>query len=59
MSKAKSSRDRRIAPPGVTRVTRSSIINPQDSQRTKPTDSGLVNDLSLMSVSEQQALLAR
>ncbi|XP_048023974.1 NAD-dependent protein deacetylase sirtuin-3 [Megalobrama amblycephala] len=58
MSKAKSSRDRRIAPPGVTRVTRSSI-NPQDSQRTKPTDSGLVNDLSLMSVSEQQALLAR
>ncbi|XP_058606780.1 NAD-dependent protein deacetylase sirtuin-3, mitochondrial isoform X3 [Onychostoma macrolepis] len=58
MSKAKSSRDRRIAPPGITRVTRSSI-NPQDSQRTKPTDSGLVDDLSLMSVSEQQASLAR
>ncbi|XP_077049617.1 NAD-dependent protein deacetylase sirtuin-3 [Siphateles boraxobius] len=59
MSKAKSSRDRRINPPGVTRVTRSSIITTQDSQRTKPTDSGLVDDLSLMSVSEQQALLAR
>ncbi|XP_042600180.1 NAD-dependent protein deacetylase sirtuin-3 [Cyprinus carpio] len=58
MSKAKSSRDRRIAPPGVTRVTRSSI-NPQDSRRSKPTDSGLVDDLSLMSVSEQQASLAR
>ncbi|KAK2894595.1 hypothetical protein QQF64_012523 [Cirrhinus molitorella] len=58
MSKAKSSRDRRIAPPGVARVTRSSI-NPQDSQRTKPADSGLVDDLSLMSVSEQQASLAR
>ncbi|KAI2653469.1 NAD-dependent protein deacetylase sirtuin-3, mitochondrial [Labeo rohita] len=58
MSKAKSSRDRRIAPSGVARVTRSSI-NPQDSQRTKPTDSGLVDDLSLMSVSEQQASLAR
>ncbi|XP_016091808.1 NAD-dependent protein deacetylase sirtuin-3-like [Sinocyclocheilus grahami] len=58
MSKAKSSRDRRIAPPGVTRVTRSSI-NPPDSQRSKPTDSGLVDDLSLMSVSEQQASLAR
>lgn len=58
MSKAKSSRDRRIALPGVTRVTRSSI-NPQDSRRSKPTDSGLVDDLSLMSVSEQQASLAR
>lgn len=58
MSKAKSSRDRRIAPPGITRVTRSSI-NPQDSQRSKPTDSGLVDDLSLMRVSEQQASLAR
>ncbi|KAK7160384.1 hypothetical protein R3I93_008127 [Phoxinus phoxinus] len=59
MSKAKSSRDRRINPAGVTRVTRSSIITTQDSQRTKPADSGLVDDLSLMSVSEQQALLAR
>lgn len=59
MSKAKSRRDRRINAPGVTRVTRSSIITTQDSQRTKPTDSGLVDDLSLMSVSEQQALLAR
>ncbi|XP_052437860.1 NAD-dependent protein deacetylase sirtuin-3 isoform X1 [Carassius gibelio] len=58
MSKAKSTRDRRIALPGVTRVTRSSI-NPQDSRRSKPTDSGLVDDLSLMSVSEQQASLAR
>ncbi|XP_026143104.1 NAD-dependent protein deacetylase sirtuin-3 [Carassius auratus] len=58
MSKAKSSRDRRIALPVVTRVTRSSI-NPQDSRRSKPTDSGLVDDLSLMSVSEQQASLAR
>ncbi|XP_016310815.1 NAD-dependent protein deacetylase sirtuin-3-like [Sinocyclocheilus anshuiensis] len=55
---SKSSRDRRIPPPGVTRVTRSSI-NPQDSQRSKPTDSGLVDDLSLMSVSDQQASLAR
>ncbi|KAK7151955.1 hypothetical protein R3I94_008329 [Phoxinus phoxinus] len=59
MSKAKSSRDRRINPAGVTRVTRSSTITTQDSQRTKPADSGLVDDLSLMSVSEQQALLAR
>ncbi|XP_043120204.1 NAD-dependent protein deacetylase sirtuin-3 isoform X2 [Puntigrus tetrazona] len=58
MSKAKSSRDRRIAPLGVSRVTRSSN-NPQECQRSKPTDSGLVDDLSLMSVSEQQASLAR
>ncbi|XP_051952719.1 NAD-dependent protein deacetylase sirtuin-3 [Xyrauchen texanus] len=59
MSKAKSSRDRRATHPSVTRVTRSSIIGPQDSQRSKASDSGLVNDLSLMRVSEQQASLTR
>ncbi|KAI7802369.1 NAD-dependent protein deacetylase sirtuin-3 [Triplophysa rosa] len=54
MSKAKSSRDRRVFQPSVTRVTRSSV-NLQDPQRIKPSASCLVNDLSLMRVSEQQA----
>lgn len=51
MSKAKS---RRVIQPNVTRVTRSAIANPQDTQHIKPSASGLVNDLSLMTVSEQQ-----
>nr|XP_055029797.1 NAD-dependent protein deacetylase sirtuin-3 isoform X2 [Misgurnus anguillicaudatus] len=52
MSKAKS---RRVIQPNVTRVTRSAIANPQmDTAHIKPSASGLVNDLSLMTVSEQQ-----
>lgn len=58
MSKAKSSRERRVVQPSVTRVTRSSV-NLQDSQRIKPSASGLVDYLSLMTVSEQQASSAR
>ncbi|XP_056622160.1 NAD-dependent protein deacetylase sirtuin-3 [Triplophysa dalaica] len=53
MSKAKSSRERRVIQPSITRVTRSSV-NLQDTQHIKPSASGLVNDLSLMRVSEQQ-----
>ncbi|KAI4901632.1 hypothetical protein NFI96_012803 [Prochilodus magdalenae] len=63
MSKARLSRDRRGALSGFTRVTRSSISS-QDSgsaasQQGRPSDSGLLDDLCLMRVSEQQASLAR
>ncbi|XP_053478867.1 NAD-dependent protein deacetylase sirtuin-3 [Ictalurus furcatus] len=63
MSKAKMSRERRSNQPGFGRVTRSSITSqestPSSSQQSKPSDSVLLNDLSLMRVSELQASLAR
>lgn len=63
MSKAKMSRDRRSSQPGFGRVTRSSISSqesaPSSSQQSKPSDSVLLDDLSLMRVSELQASLAR
>ncbi|KAF5897525.1 NAD-dependent protein deacetylase sirtuin-3-like [Clarias magur] len=63
MSKAKMSRDRRINQPGFGRVTRSSITSQESAssslQQGKPSDSVLLNDLSLMRVSELQASLAR
>ncbi|XP_036440878.1 NAD-dependent protein deacetylase sirtuin-3 isoform X1 [Colossoma macropomum] len=58
MSKARFSRDRR-----VTRVTRSSISSHDSgsaaAQQGRPSDSGLLDDLSLMRVSELQTLLTR
>ncbi|KAI5098101.1 hypothetical protein C0J45_11828 [Silurus meridionalis] len=63
MSKAKINRDRRNNQPGFSRVTRSSISFQESasssSQQTKPSDSVLLDDLSLMRVSELQASLAR
>ncbi|KAB5574813.1 hypothetical protein PHYPO_G00213450 [Pangasianodon hypophthalmus] len=63
MSKAKMSRDRRSNQPGFGRVTRSSITSQESasssSQQSKPSDSVLLDDLSLMRVSELQASLAR
>ncbi|KAL7871140.1 hypothetical protein SRHO_G00086370 [Serrasalmus rhombeus] len=58
MSKARFSRDRR-----VTRLTRSSISSHDPgsaaSQQGRPSDSGLLDDLSLMRVSELQTSLTR
>ncbi|XP_066540382.1 NAD-dependent protein deacetylase sirtuin-3 [Hoplias malabaricus] len=61
MSKARLSRDRRNTQPSFTRVTRSSVSlqDSASSQQGRSTDSGLLDDLSLMRVSEQQASLAR
>ncbi|XP_058243789.1 NAD-dependent protein deacetylase sirtuin-3 isoform X1 [Hemibagrus wyckioides] len=63
MSKAKMSRDRRSNQPAFGRVTRSFIGSqesaPSSSQQSKPSDSVLLDDLSLMRVSELQASLAR
>ncbi|KAM9481592.1 NAD-dependent protein deacetylase sirtuin-3 isoform 1-T3 [Clarias gariepinus] len=63
MSKAKMSRDRWINQPGFSRVTRSSITSQESAssslQQGKPSDSVLLDDLSLMRVSELQASLAR
>ncbi|TSK38494.1 NAD-dependent protein deacetylase sirtuin-3, mitochondrial [Bagarius yarrelli] len=57
------SRDRRGIQPGFGRVTRSSISSQEStstsSQQSKPSDSVLLDDLSLMRVSELQATLAR
>lgn len=59
MSKARLSRDRRAAPVGISRVTRSSMMSPQDCERSRAPDSRLLDELSLMSVSEKQASAAR
>ncbi|XP_073785257.1 uncharacterized protein isoform X2 [Danio rerio] len=59
MSKARLSRDRRAASVGVSRVTRSSMMSPQDCERSRAPDPGLLDELSLMSVSEQQASATR
>lgn len=63
MSKTKMSRDRRSNQPGIGRVTRSSVGSqesaPSSSQQSKPSDVVLLDDLSLMRVSELQASLAR
>ncbi|XP_063052509.1 NAD-dependent protein deacetylase sirtuin-3 [Engraulis encrasicolus] len=72
MSKAKSSRDKRATQAALSRVTRSSSTQsrqtdllwpqtsgPQAQPSTKPLESAIVQDLSLMSVSEQQASASR
>ncbi|KAI1905438.1 hypothetical protein AGOR_G00016180 [Albula goreensis] len=72
MSKARPSWDKRASQPGLPRVTRSSSSQarqaespgPQDAAGAgpawgKPSDSALAQDLSLMSVSEQEATAAR
>ncbi|XP_062860826.1 NAD-dependent protein deacetylase sirtuin-3 [Trichomycterus rosablanca] len=63
MSKARLSRERRSSQPGFNRGTCSSIVSQESdsafSQQNKPSESGLLNDLSHMRVSEQQASSSR